>query len=201
MKTPALCCFCNSPSLTLGYGCWGLRAPSVKQSGDEQYAKVLYWNHKYIVTLKASHMYYLFLIPAAWSSFWFQSVSLVWWDGKALELPRIGTCLRTAAKPNPQQSEPCPRLFWIAQSVGDVLASTIHPCCKYSTHEYSVFSFKCHQIGAWGGLFLTQIYAFTKSIQFKQTVTALVSVLFSWQAFQNSSKPDLLAAKPYSNLN
>lgn len=74
--------------------------------------------------------------------------------------------------------------------------------CKYLIHECSVFSFKFPSDWSLGGLFLRQVSAFTKSIQFKQTATALVSVLFSWQAVQNNCKPDYLsAAKPGSNLN
>lgn len=131
---------------------------------------------------------------------------------KALKHPRIGSrprvlnmfmtqdCCKT--QPHSRVSHSLPKLLDCSFCEGWPLHQQSFLTCKYSIHEYSVFSFKFPSDWSLGGLFLTQICAFTKSIQFKQSVTALVSVLFSWQAFQNSSKLDyLLAAKPYSNLN
>lgn len=147
------------------------------------------------------------LICAAWSS----RVCLVWWDGKSCKTSkdRIWTMspehvYHWGLLQNSTHSRMshCSNFSGLPILWGISLHQQSILTCKYSIHEYSVFSFKFPSEWSLGGLFLTQISAFTKSIQFKQTVTALVSVLFSWQAVQNSSKPDyLLAAKSDSNLN
>lgn len=154
--------------------------------------------------------YVLLGLPS--NRYWFQSISLVWWDGRSFKTSRIGSkpwgpehvyCLGLLQNlTHSRVSHLLPILVWILQSLRDKLISTILPHLQVF-NQYIFFPFKFLSNWSLGVLFLTLICAFRKKVQLKQTINTLVSVLFSWQTFWGTlvvAKHYLLAAKPYNNL-
>lgn len=170
---PALCCFCNNPSLTLlvmAAGAWeflcgktgmsSLVTLCIGNTGDTN-----------TLSLKESNMHYLLLIPAAWPPFWFQSISLLWRDGKSFKISKDRISIMSPEhvydwgllqNSTHSRASHFPNFLGLLILWGVSLHQQSILTCRYSIHEFSVFSFKFPSDWSLGGLFLTQICAFTK---------------------------------------